>query len=66
LAPEVVEGVARSRAVLFAYVSCDPRTLARDAAALGTRGYRVESVTPYDLMPQTPHVEALATLRRAP
>lgn len=66
LAPDVIEGVARSSAVLFAYVSCEPRTLARDVAALGARGYRLESVTPYDLMPQTPHVEALATLRRAP
>jgi 23S rRNA (uracil1939-C5)-methyltransferase len=65
LPPEVVEGIARSGAPLLAYVSCDPRTLARDSAALAGRGYRLESVTPYDLMPQTPHVEALATLRHS-
>jgi 23S rRNA (uracil1939-C5)-methyltransferase len=42
------------------YVSCNPRTLAADLAALP--GYRVERVVPYDLMPGTPHVETLAVL----
>jgi 23S rRNA (uracil1939-C5)-methyltransferase len=46
------------------YVSCDPQTLARDVAALIGLGFRLESVAPFDLMPQTPHVEALAILSR--
>ena len=66
LAPAVIDGVARSGATLLAYVSCEPRTLARDAVTLEACGFRLESVTPYDLMPQTPHVEVLAAFRRAP
>jgi 23S rRNA (uracil1939-C5)-methyltransferase len=65
LTAAVIDGVARTGAALLAYVSCEPRTLARDAAALEGQGFRLESVTPYDLMPQTPHVEALAAFRRA-
>ena len=48
---------------LLAYTSCDPTSLARDILGLQAGGYRLESVTPFELMPQTPHVEALATLR---
>jgi 23S rRNA (uracil1939-C5)-methyltransferase len=57
--------VARLRPRAIAYLSCDPVTLARDLAALTERGFRVRSVTPFDMMPHTPHVEALAILDRA-
>ena len=49
---------------LLVYVSCDPESHARDARALVAGPYRLKSVVPFDLMPQTPHVEALATFRR--
>jgi 23S rRNA (uracil1939-C5)-methyltransferase len=45
------------------YVSCYPETLARDLEILKPR-YRVERVRPYDMLPQTPHVELLARLTR--
>jgi len=45
------------------YLSCDPATLARDAAKLDA-GYSLESVRGFDLFPQTPHVEALACFAR--
>lgn len=45
------------------YVSCDPATLARDLAELEWR-FRVESVTPLDMFPQTAEIEVLAQLRR--
>jgi 23S rRNA (uracil1939-C5)-methyltransferase len=45
------------------YLSCNPETLARDVKLLGDR-YRVEGAQPYDMLPQTPHVEVLATLTK--
>jgi 23S rRNA (uracil1939-C5)-methyltransferase len=56
--------VARLHPRVVAYLSCDPDTLARDLAALAERGLGVRSVTPFDMLPHTPHVEALAILER--
>jgi 23S rRNA (uracil1939-C5)-methyltransferase len=63
--PAVLTEVRRLGARVIAYLSCDPDTLARDLAALVERGYRVRGVTPFDMLPHTPHVEALAVLDRS-
>lgn len=47
------------------YVSCDPSTLARDARLFADGGYRVDSITPMDLFPQTFHVEAVMLMSKA-
>jgi 23S rRNA (uracil1939-C5)-methyltransferase len=53
---------ARRRVV---YVSCDPQTLGRDARALLAGGFRLARAVALDLMPQTFHVEVVATFDRA-
>jgi 23S rRNA (uracil747-C5)-methyltransferase len=45
------------------YVSCMPESLARDMARLADF-YQIGDVRPFDLLPQTPHVEILVTLER--
>jgi 23S rRNA (uracil1939-C5)-methyltransferase len=56
-----VAAVEPSRIV---YLACDPATLARDLAELCARGYALHAALGIDLFPQTPHLEALATLER--
>jgi len=47
----------------LAYVSCGPKTLARDLVGFRDVGYTIESVQPFDLMPGTPQVETLVVCR---
>ena len=44
------------------YVSCEPATQARDAQVLVEAGYQAIDAQPFDLFPQTRHVENVLTL----
>jgi len=47
------------------YMSCDATTQARDAVSLVAEGaYRITAVQPFDLFPQTRHIECLMILER--
>lgn len=46
------------------YVSCGPDTQARDLAFLVAHGYKIAKLQPFDLFPQTRHIENVATLER--
>jgi len=56
----VLDGILKLSPSLIAYVSCDPSTLARDAARLINGGYKLREVTPFDLFPQTFHIESIS------
>ena len=64
LEKRVVDGLLRLNPQVIAYVSCDPSTLGRDAARLINAGYRLRDVTPFDLFPQTFHIESISFFER--
>lgn len=64
LPPGCIEALTAAAPQRLVYISCDAATLARDLARLVKGGYALSAVRGFDLFPQTPHVEAVATLVR--
>lgn len=61
-AREVLDAAVELSPRIVLYVSCNPETLVRDLAYLSGRNLVARSIRPYDMLPQTPHVEALAVV----
>jgi len=62
LSSAVIQELGRIKASRIFYMSCDVATLARDLARLATFGYRVVRIQPFDMFPQTAHIETLIEL----
>lgn len=57
--------LAKKKPSIIVYISCDPATLGRDVALLSSQGYRPETFYPFDMFPQTAHVETVVKLKYA-
>jgi 23S rRNA (uracil1939-C5)-methyltransferase len=62
--PQALDHLLRLAPARIVYISCQPATLARDLKLLVAGGYRVVSVQPVDLFPQTAHIESVCVLMR--
>jgi 23S rRNA (uracil1939-C5)-methyltransferase len=58
----VIAGVLGLKPRRMSYVSCDPATLARDLKKLIAGGYILETISAFDMFPQTHHVETVVQL----
>jgi 23S rRNA (uracil1939-C5)-methyltransferase len=59
-----LDGLLALESPHLVYVSCDPSTLGRDARRLAAAGYRLKHITPFDLFPQTYHIESISLWER--
>ncbi len=64
LSQKIVRRVIETAPKRVVYVSCNPTTLAPNAAQLAEAGYALRRVRPVDMFPQTHHVECVALLER--
>jgi 23S rRNA (uracil1939-C5)-methyltransferase len=60
LALPALDAIIAMRPKMLAYVSCDPATFARDAKRLRREGFTVTEITPFDMFPQTYHIETIS------
>jgi 23S rRNA (uracil1939-C5)-methyltransferase len=60
LARQALDGILSLEPGRLAYISSDPATLARDAKRLIQAGYQLQEVTPFDVFPQTYHIESIS------
>jgi 23S rRNA (uracil1939-C5)-methyltransferase len=64
LSQKIVRRVLECEAKKIVYVSCNPTTLAPNAAQMVEAGYTLRRVKPVDMFPQTPHIECVALLEK--
>jgi tRNA/tmRNA/rRNA uracil-C5-methylase (TrmA/RlmC/RlmD family) len=64
LSAKVVRRIIEAAPKRIVYISCNPTTLAPNAAQLVEAGWTLKRVRPVDMFPQTHHVECVALLER--
>lgn len=64
LTPEARKQVLSLDVPKVAYVSCNPEALGRDLGGFLARGYKIETILPFDFFPHTPHLETLTILAK--
>ncbi len=62
--PEFLEQLIAFAPKRVVYVSCNPSTQIRDLEYFLTNGYKITKIQPFDLFPQTKHLECVATLEK--
>jgi len=63
-AREILKGLIEMSPDRIIYVSCNPATLARDLKRLIEGNYRIMKIRPFDMFPQTYHIETVALLKK--
>ncbi len=64
ISKKVLDSVVSLQPDLITYISCDPATLARDVSRLHNQGYQLQQSTPFDMFPQTYHIESINLFQR--
>ncbi len=64
IAPRALNALVELNPPLIVYISCDPATLSRDIRRFSAAGYQLAQVTPFDMFPQTYHVECIAVIQK--
>ena len=62
--PRVIASIVKIAPQKIVYVSCGPATLARDIKSLISSGYKIKTIQPFDMFPQTGHVETVVTMSK--
>ncbi|MDD6807020.1 MAG: 23S rRNA (uracil(1939)-C(5))-methyltransferase RlmD [Oscillospiraceae bacterium] len=64
LTPDLISTIVEMNPTRVVYISCDPATLARDAAQFQSSGYALTRATPLDMFPRTAHVETVVLMSK--
>lgn len=62
--PGLPEMLASLTTKKLMYISCDPATLARDTRYLVDNSFRVKLIQPFDMFPQTHHIETVVVFEK--
>ena len=65
ISKKVLDSVVSLNPGVIVYISCDPATLARDGGRFQKQGYLLQESTPFDMFPQTFHIESVNIFQRA-